>query len=276
MSLLATVNARGTLAARPAAAAANEGYIYWATDSTPPTWYRSNGTSWDAQATSGMTNPMTTAGDLIYGGASGSPTRLGIGTAGQVLTVSGGNPGWAAAGGGGGALAFLAAVTASNSATMDFASFISSTYDTYIFKFVSILPATSTAILWMRMGTGAGPTYDAGANYGDQIWRHVYNAGAGISAADSGSTRIALTGPWLSTGVHGISGSLELYDPQSATLNKYVSGKFVYPDSGPSLMAVSEMGGQYNSITAVTAVRFLMSAGNITSGTIRVYGVAKS
>lgn len=45
-------------------------------------------------------SPMTTAGDLIYGGASGSGTRLPIGTAGQVLTVSGGNPVWATGGGG--------------------------------------------------------------------------------------------------------------------------------------------------------------------------------
>ena len=32
----------------------------------------------------------TTAGDLIYGGASGTPTRLALGTAGQYLTVNGG------------------------------------------------------------------------------------------------------------------------------------------------------------------------------------------
>ena len=37
-----------------------------------------------------MANPMTTAGDTIYGGASGVPTRLGVGTAGQVLTVNSG------------------------------------------------------------------------------------------------------------------------------------------------------------------------------------------
>ena len=37
-----------------------------------------------------MSNPMTTAGDTIYGGASGVPTRLGVGTAGQVLTVNSG------------------------------------------------------------------------------------------------------------------------------------------------------------------------------------------
>lgn len=37
-----------------------------------------------------MSNPMTTAGDIIYGGASGAPSRLGIGTAGQVLKVNSG------------------------------------------------------------------------------------------------------------------------------------------------------------------------------------------
>lgn len=47
-----------------------------------------------------MTNPMTTGGDVIYGGASGTPTRLANGSAGQVLTSQGGTsaPIWAAAG----------------------------------------------------------------------------------------------------------------------------------------------------------------------------------
>lgn len=36
-----------------------------------------------------MANPMTTGGDVIYGGASGAPTRLTNGTAGQVLTSAG-------------------------------------------------------------------------------------------------------------------------------------------------------------------------------------------
>src|SRR5208337_4293993 len=34
--------------------------------------------------------PMTTAGDTIYGGTAGIPTRLGVGSAGQVLTVNSG------------------------------------------------------------------------------------------------------------------------------------------------------------------------------------------
>lgn len=38
---------------------------------------------------SGMTNPMTTAGDIIYGGTAGAPTRLAAGTATHVLTSNG-------------------------------------------------------------------------------------------------------------------------------------------------------------------------------------------
>lgn len=42
----------------------------------------------------GMTNPMTTAGDVIVGGASGAPQRLGVGSNGKVLGVSSGAPAW--------------------------------------------------------------------------------------------------------------------------------------------------------------------------------------
>ena len=43
-------------------------------------------------------SPMTTSGDIIYGGASGTGTRLAKGTDAQVLTLAGGLPTWAAAG----------------------------------------------------------------------------------------------------------------------------------------------------------------------------------
>jgi len=54
-------------------------------------------------------NPMTTAGDIIYGGTSGVPTRLAKGTATQVLTMNSGAtaPEWADASGGGGALQYV-------------------------------------------------------------------------------------------------------------------------------------------------------------------------
>lgn len=45
-------------------------------------------------------SPMTTSGDIIYGGASGTGTRLAKGSDGQVLTLASGIPSWAAAAGG--------------------------------------------------------------------------------------------------------------------------------------------------------------------------------
>ncbi len=48
-----------------------------------------------ASAAFNALSPLTTAGDILYGGTSGAGTRLGIGSTGQVLTVSGGVPAWA-------------------------------------------------------------------------------------------------------------------------------------------------------------------------------------
>lgn len=61
----------------------------------------SNGQSgWAAPV--GFSNPMTTAGDIILGGASGAPTRLGIGANTYVLTSNGTTASWAAPSGGSG------------------------------------------------------------------------------------------------------------------------------------------------------------------------------
>jgi hypothetical protein len=45
---------------------------------------------------------MTTTGDTIYSSSGSTPARLGIGSTGQVLTVSGGLPVWSSPAGGGG------------------------------------------------------------------------------------------------------------------------------------------------------------------------------
>jgi hypothetical protein len=49
---------------------------------------------WSADA-AGMTNPMTTTGDMVYSSSGSTPARLGVGTTGQVVTVAGGVPTWA-------------------------------------------------------------------------------------------------------------------------------------------------------------------------------------
>lgn len=69
-----------------------------------PIIYNSTALKWEIQVdAAGMTNPMTTAGDLIIGGASGVPDRLAAGsTAGHVLTSNGAGvaPSYQAAAGG--------------------------------------------------------------------------------------------------------------------------------------------------------------------------------
>jgi hypothetical protein len=58
-----------------------------------------------------MATTITTSGDLIYGTGSGTYTRRGIGSTGNVLTVSGGVPVWAAPAGGGKVLQVINAST---------------------------------------------------------------------------------------------------------------------------------------------------------------------
>jgi len=48
----------------------------------------------------GMTNPMTTTGDIIYSSPGSTPVRLGIGSSNQVLTVASGVPSWVTPSGG--------------------------------------------------------------------------------------------------------------------------------------------------------------------------------
>jgi hypothetical protein len=55
---------------------------------------------WGADS-AGMTNPMTTTGDIIYSSPGSTPVRLGIGSTSQVLTVASGVPSWASPAGGG-------------------------------------------------------------------------------------------------------------------------------------------------------------------------------
>lgn len=94
------------------------------TDGYALTWNNSAG-KWEPAAPSGgMSNPMTTAGDIIIGGTSGAPQRLAAGTDTYVLTMVSGAPAWAAGGGGGGSdvLDVQTPTNASGTVTLDFDS----------------------------------------------------------------------------------------------------------------------------------------------------------
>ena len=90
-------------------------------------------------AASGMTNPMTTQGDSIYGGAAGAPTRLPIGTAAQVWTVNAGAtaPAWATPAASTaafvGSKAYSTVLQSIPAATMTAVAFANEEYDTSAF-----------------------------------------------------------------------------------------------------------------------------------------------
>jgi len=87
-------------AARDAAVTSpQEGNFAYLKDTNVTTYY--TGSAWANLDTTGMTNPMTTTGDIIYSSSGSTPDRLGIGSTGNVLTVAGGVPSWAAPAGGG-------------------------------------------------------------------------------------------------------------------------------------------------------------------------------
>ena len=87
-------------AARDAAITSpQEGQFAYLKDTNVTTYY--TGSAWANLDTTGMTNPMTTTGDMVYSSSGSTPARLGIGSTGQVLTVASGLPSWATPAGGG-------------------------------------------------------------------------------------------------------------------------------------------------------------------------------
>ena len=89
-----------------------EGQFAYLKDTNTTTYY--TGSAWTNLDTTGMVNPMTTTGDTIYSSSGSTPARLGIGTTGQVLTVSGGVPAWVSPSGGGKVLQVVSATYATS------------------------------------------------------------------------------------------------------------------------------------------------------------------
>ena len=97
---------------------------------------------WSADS-AGMTNPLTTTGDTIYSSSGTTPARLGIGTTGQVLTVSGGIPSWATPAGGGGKVLQVVQGTLTSSVSTSSPSLV----DTGLT--VSITPSSATSKIYV-------------------------------------------------------------------------------------------------------------------------------
>lgn len=215
--------------------------------------------------TSGGSSGLTVGTTTISSGTSGAFLYNNSGTLGNVSVVPGLN---------GGGLVLLEQHAASNSATLDFTTFISSTYDDYVCEGVDIISATNAVNLIMQVGTGAGPTYDTSAHYN---WNRNYEQiGVDFSTAGSksGAAAIAIVLSVIQSSSGPTQFTLRFNSPASSNQKLFrINSEQIGSDGNP--YANFGGAGHYNQTTALTALRFKMDSGNITSGTIRCYGVAK-
>ena len=171
-------------------------------------------------------------------------------------------------------LVLLEEHTASASASLDFESWYSADYDEYQIEFIGIVPATDNTDLRMRMSTNGGSTYDSGSNY-SYAYTNATNAFVAGVGSTSAAFIIVTQGIDITVTQNSVGGSMKLIHPGSSALYKMVTMHTATFKNDANFYTQSGT-GQYKSATAVNAFRFLMSSGNIASGTIRVYGISKS
>lgn len=140
---------------------------------------RSDGTFAAPPGGGGMSNPMTTAGDLIVGGVAGAPARLGIGSNGQVLTLVSGAPAWAAGASGD-------VVGPASSVNLRVAVF-SGTSGKLLADGGALLSALATLASPTFTGTPAAPTATAGTST-TQIATTAFVQSVAVQAVTSSAT----------------------------------------------------------------------------------------
>ncbi len=188
--------------------------------------------------------------------------------------------GSACAGGGSGSFVLVEQHTASTSASLDFTTCISSTYDDYVIELVTLLPATDAVHFYWFASTNGGSSYDTGANYGWAALRFVAAGGFG-TGANTGASLISLDGMdgadsiSSTASIGGLSGTWRIYNPLSAASNKLLRGSVIGGAASFGSPFGLENWGTYFSTTAVNAFQIKASSGNIASGTVRCYGIAK-
>jgi len=185
----------------------------------------------------------------------------------------------------GGAWTLLSTQTASSSSTLSFTSGIDSTYKEYIFKYINIHPSADQPNFTFQGSTNSG------SSYGVTITSSVFNAYHSESDSEatveySNGSDLAQSTSYqrLVTEVNNandgsVSGMLHLFEPSSTTFVKHFIAKSQgYSDTS----GVTEspytwnmyIAGYFNTTSAIDAIQFKMSSGNIDSGVIKLYGVS--
>jgi len=178
-----------------------------------------------------------------------------------------------------GNLVFISKQTASSSASVSFTSGIDSTYKEYIFFFYNMHPATDGANVTFNLST------DGGSNYNVTKTTTSFNAYHGESGTpaglgyDTGDDLAQSTNyQTIATAIgsdddQNTSGYLHLFDPSNDTFVKHFIAKSNVSNlNDRSVNCLTA--GYGNTTSAINAVDFKMSSGNIDAGEITLFGVA--
>jgi len=180
-----------------------------------------------------------------------------------------------------GGLVLLSEQTASNSASISFTSGIDSTYDIYKFEFINIHPATDNVNFTFNLSTNGGSTYAVTKT--TTAFRAIHaesDAGTGLGYEASLDLAQSTAFQPIASEVgadndQNVGGYLHLFNPSSTTYVKH------YISTANTSLATNYTenffsAGYANTTSAVNAIRFQMSSGNIGAGTIKMYGIKGS
>jgi len=178
-------------------------------------------------------------------------------------------------------LVLLSTQTASASANISFTTGLDSTYDEYQFHFINIRPATDSVQFEFNMSTDGGSNYNvtktttafkAHHNEADTDTTLSYSTARDLAQ----STSFQMLGEQVGNGAdEQCSGTLTLFNPSSTTYVKHFISNFnSYNDANYSINFY--VAGYGNTTSAINAIRFQFSSGNIDDGIIKLYGVKKS
>tara|TARA_B100000902_G_C27045615_1_gene781536 strand:+ start:210 stop:833 length:624 start_codon:yes stop_codon:yes gene_type:complete len=185
-----------------------------------------------------------------------------------------------------GAMTLIKTLTASSSGTLSFVNgssdvVLDSTYPIYLFKFINCHPATDTADFTFNMSADTGSNYNVtktttffdAIHSEDQNDQSVnYSASRDLAQSTSFQKIARELG---ADNDQAISGTLYLFNPSSTTFVKHFMSNTNNAYSGNYSMN-HFVAGYGNTTSAVDAVQFKMSSGNIDAGTIKLYGIKDS
>ena len=241
-------------AARDAAITSpQEGQFAYLKDTNVTTYY--TGSAWANVDTTGMTNPMTTTGDTIYSSSGSTPARLGIGTSGQVLTVAGGVPTWAAAGGG----SMTQLATGSLSGASVSITSISGSYKSLKLIVNEYIPATDATALACQVNS------DTASNYARQL-------AFGRTGGSIASPEMRLSSLVSNSSNPGYS-ETDFWNYTSTTQWKTVFSKNFMNSSTNQANINNPWNAWINTANAITSIQLFPVTGNFTSGSYILYGV---